>query len=719
MRPRSPLAHAILLVLAAPAPSTAAESPPESAALADIVVTATKREARLQDVPLSITALTGDELQRSGALRIEDYVGSVPGLAFASNGANSGVLSIRGISTSSLAGNTQSPVALYYDDVPALDPFAPLTVPDLQLFDVERVEVLRGPQGTLFGSGAMGGAIHVQTRAPDLAAFGGQVEIDGVSTSHGGTGGGASAALNLPIVSGTLAARLVAFGRREPGFVDSARYGSKDIDDQDNWGGRVRLRWQPTDSLTLDASARIEDARPDDAPYVPYGSTRPASQAFVPQPVPTRVTTYALDVRYELPDVSFTSVTHHNERQGRLARDFTPLIAALLGPLGVNGPAPVTAEGPSRTFGQEFRVASSGESAIQWLVGAIYLDNERIDIERLVVPGAGALLAPIGFPSDALFATDSVIDITEKALFGEVSWRFAPRWTATAGARTFRNTLAVDNRADGIINGGPSALARSKREHATTPKFALTFAPSADATIYVQAAKGYRVGQNNLSPASDPASGQPIPTGYGPDSLWNYELGAKLTSPDRRYRVAAAVYRIDWSDIQLQAASASGFAYIANAGRARSNGVELELAARPLPGLELALAASHVDTKLTRVPSNVAALAGDPLPGSAKWSIGDYATWTFAPDVNGYLRLDHRYVGRTYSDLNRPTALAYGNYHVVNLRLGARLFGLDAAVHVDNAADRFAYVSAVRIAGTANAVPLRPRTIGVSFACEF
>lgn len=719
MRTRSSLAHAVLIALGVPLAAHAAEPSAEAATLADIVVTATKREARLQDVPLSVTALSGDDLERIGAKRIDDYVAAVPGLAFASNGSNSGVLSIRGIATSALAGNTQSPVALYYDDVPALDPFAPLTVPDLQLFDVESVEVLRGPQGTLFGSGAMGGAIRVQTRAPDLSEMGGHFEVNGLATSHGGEGGGASAALNVPLIDGKLALRIVGFGRRDPGFVDNTRTGSSEINRQDSWGGRARVRWRPNEELTIDLRASVEDARPDDAPYIPYGSTKLQSTAFAPQPVGMRAETYALNVRYDLQRVSFTSVTHYNERSGRLSRDFTPLISAILGPLGVNGPAPVIVTGPSRTFGQELRVASAGASDLQWLLGAIYLDNRRVDIEGLTVQGAGAFLAPIGFPGDSLFDSFSTIDVTEKALFGEVSWRFAPQWTATLGARTFRNTLSFDSQANGIVNGGSTAIARSKHERATTPKFALSFAPTTDLTIYVQAAKGYRVGQNNLGPSVDPGSGQPIPTSYGPDSLWNYELGAKFTSPDRRYRAAATVYRINWSDIQLQAASASGFAYVANVGRARSNGAELEFAALPAPGVEIGLAASHVDAKITRVPSNVAALVGDPLPGSAKWTLGDYVSWTFAPAVNGYARIDHRYVGRAYSDLNRPTALEYGNYHVVNLRLGARVLGFDAALYADNVADRFAYVSAVKFAGSAYAVPLRPRTFGVSFAREF
>jgi len=145
--------------------------------LEEVVVTATKRAERLQDVPIAVTALTEEDLRRRGAERIEDYVAAVPGFSYASNGGNSGVLAIRGIATSTLAGNTQSPVALYLDDAPMLDSFAPLGIPDLQLFDVERVEVLRGPQGTLFGSGALGGAIWVQTRSPDLAQFEGGAQL--------------------------------------------------------------------------------------------------------------------------------------------------------------------------------------------------------------------------------------------------------------------------------------------------------------------------------------------------------------------------------------------------------------------------------------------------------------------------------------------------------------------------------------------------------------
>lgn len=687
--------------------------------LEEVVVTATKRAERLQDVPIAVTALTEEDLRRRGAERIEDYVAAVPGFSYASNGGNSGVLAIRGIATSTLAGNTQSPVALYFDDAPMLDSFAPLGIPDLQLFDVERVEVLRGPQGTLFGSGALGGAIRVQTRSPDLAQFEGGAQLHVRHVDDGALSYGASAAVNIPLVTDTLAVRLVGNYRLDGGYVDAARLGLAQANESRSAGGRMRLRWVPTERLTFDAIVNIQDDDPDDGAYVDYNGRRLTGSAFAPQPVTNETKLYQIAVNYDFGPLNLTSLSNYADRTTVVNRDFTSIILAALGPLGVSGPSPVSSTGPSKIFSQEFRLASDGEGAVRWLVGLYYLDGERGSEERLPNVGAGAILAPFGFPSDLLFTGSAVIDSTEKAVFGEVSWDFAPRWTATIGLRSFDNETRFDGTADGIVNGGFTRTTRVTTENATTPKIALAFKPAENVNLYAQGAKGYRVGQNNLTPVADPTSGLPIPTNFGPDSLWNYEVGMKASFLQKRLFVDTSIYWIDWDDIQLQASTASGFNYVDNVGQARSRGVELQLRALPSPSVEVGVAASFNDAEITDAAANAVAVRGDRLPGAAKSAFSEYLSWRFAPAVDGYLRIEHQYSGKAFSDLNNATALTFGDYHRFNLRVGGVWNQYEWMLSVNNLTNEDAYQSAVRLPIGASAVPLQPRSIGFSVRTEF
>jgi iron complex outermembrane receptor protein len=715
-RPAALLAGSVLACVAAAAEGTA---PSTAVALEEVVVTATKRPERLQDVPIAITALTEEELRRRGADRIEEYVAAVPGLSYASNGGNSGVLAIRGVATSTLAGNTQSPVALFYDDAPMLDSFAPLGIPDLQLFDVERVEVLRGPQGTLFGSGALGGAIRVQTRSPDPTRFEGGAQLHMRHVDDGALSYGASAAVNIPLVTDKLAIRLVGNYRLDGGYVDAARLGRAQANESRSAGGRMRLRWLPTERLTLDAIVNVQDDDPEDGAYVDYNGRKLTGNAFAPQPVTNDTKLYQLAVSYDFGAVTLTSLSNYADRTTVVYRDFTSIILGALGPLGVSGPSPVSSTGPSKILSQEFRLASDDEGSVRWLVGLFYLDGERGSEERLPNVGAGAVLAPFGFPSDLLYTGSAIIASEEKALFGEISWDFAPRWTATLGLRSFENETRFNGTADGIVNGGFTQTIRVTTENATTPKVALAFKPTESINFYAQGAKGYRVGQNNLGPVADPTSGLPIPANFGPDSLWNYEVGMKASFLQKRLFVDTSVYWIDWDDIQLQASSASGFNYVDNVGKARSRGVELQLRALPSENLEFGLAASFNDSEITDAAANAAAVRGDRLPGAAKSAFSEYVSWKFAPAFDGYLRVEHQYAGRAFSDLNNATALTFGDYHRFNVRLGGVWNRVEWMLSVNNLTNEDAYQSAVRLPIGPSAVPLVPRSVGFSVRTEF
>jgi outer membrane receptor protein involved in Fe transport len=262
---------------------------------------------------------------------------------------------------------------------------------------------------------------------------------------------------------------------------------------------------------------------------------------------------------------------------------------------------------------------------------------------------------------------------------------------------------------------------RATKEHSVTPKFVLSYKPSSELMLYAQAAKGYRIGQTGLAPPVDPVSGLPVPSIYGPDSLWNYEAGLKSTLAGGRLIFNAAAYYIDWKDIQLQNRSAAGFVYIVNAGKARSEGLEIEARFRPVENVELGTALSFNSTKLLSVEPGVIATVGDRLPGAPKFTAANYVEVHFnAPfGDGGWIRLDHQYFGKAYSDLNNSTALTFGDFNTFNARLGLDFGKAEAVLFVDNIGDSNGVQNAVFLPAGPSAVRLRPRTIGVTLRADF
>lgn len=707
----------LLFAGVAASPLAAAAAAPAST-VDEVVVTATKRAENVQSVPISITALGQQTLEKIGADKLDDYTRMAPGLVYASNGANSGTFEIRGVNTSTLAGNTQSPVAIYYDDLPALNSYAPLVTTDLRLFDVSRVEVLRGPQGTLFGSGALGGAIRVITNKPDASGFAAKTEATVSGTEDGEASYALSGMINAPLASDKLALRAVAYWRRDGGWVDNVATGEKDQNSSESYGGRVMLGAQLSERLHVLATVGYQHDDPDDAAYSFYAGPARQYDNLASQRAAQKGTTWNLVADYHADFADVTSSTTYVDQDQYIARDYSKVAA---GAFGLSGPGPIEIFGPSKVFAQELRIASPQDQRFRWLVGGFYMHNDRRVNEQLYMPGAGAVLAPFGFPSDYLFDAHDHILSSEEALFGEANFDLTPQLTLTAGARVFRNSLHVTDDADGIFAGGPSHVDRALDESSTTPRFVLSYKLTPQVMFYAQAAKGYRIGQTGLAPPVDPVSGLPVPSIYGPDSLWNYEGGVKSTLLDGKLTFNAAGYYIDWTDIQLQNRSAAGFVYIVNAGKARSQGLEIEARLRPTDNIELGTALSFNDTRLNSVAPGVIATVGDQLPGAPKFTAANYVEFHFAPPwgEGAWLRLDHQYFGKAYSDLNNSTALTFGDFNVFNARLGVDFGKVELVGFVDNIGDSNGRQNAVFLPAGPSAVRLRPRTFGVTARASF
>lgn len=674
-----------------------------------VVVTATKRSENVQAVPFGVTALSESDLAARGATSVEQAIAYVPSLNFSSNGTNAGAYSIRGVNTSAYVANTQSPVALYINDINILDPVYPKLSTNLNLFDVARVEVLEGPQGTLFGSGSLGGAVRVITNMPDASAFAEEAQATVTSVQGGGNGDGLNAMANMPLIDDTLALRVTGFYRHYAGWIDNTTRSQKNVNHALSEGGRAELGWQPTADLNIVATALFQDDRPHDSAYSFYANGKYQWDGVNRNTNHNRTNIYSVTGTDNLDWASLISITTYADRAEYVLGDFSQDASALMKHLV---PATVVDAGPSRTFSQEVRLTSQGDTRFKWLAGAIYIDNHRT-IDETITLMAGGVATPASI-------TDSRVGVREQAIFGEASYEMVPGLKLTVGARAFTNTLEVHQTIGGTFEI-PSSVFHKTDENAFTPKYNLSYEIAPGSMIYAQAAKGYRIGLVNTA-AADPISHQAIPLASSPDRLWNYELGTKNTFLDDRLIANLAIYHIDWSNIQLdQLTVPSGINYIANAGSAHVDGGELAVEYKPAPEWDVGGSLNILSSRLDQVAANVAARKGDRLPGSAPVNLVGYAQYTrpVGADMAIFARIDAKYVGSEYADLDNATSLTYGKYAGVDVRTGLDWSNYALTLFVENLADGDGKVSAFESLTMPVAIRQKPRTFGMTLDAKF
>jgi len=682
----------------------------DNTVVGEVIVTATKRSLSAQHVPFSLTVLSQPDLKARGAQTIEDAIGFVPGVSYTSNGTGAGAYTIRGVNTTTYVGGTQSPVAVYVDDIAVLDTNSPKITAVNSLFDVGRVEVLEGPQGTLFGSGSIGGAIRMITNKPNLDHY--EAETEDTLSDTKGAGGlnyDVNAMVNMPLVQDKLGLRLVGYYDQEAGWVDNTARNQSDVNHSVTEGGRAELKFTPTDDFTVLGTAIWNSERPHDSDWSFYNNTQYKWNGLITNADYDRANIYSVTGTYNLHWASLTSITTYDDQYENVQADFSADIKALL---HLSIPSPVNDLGPSRTFSQEVRLASPDSGPFKWLVGAYYSDNKKTTTEPIDVPGSGALLH---VSSDIVSLSNDIEEVREEAVFGEVSYDILPKLTATVGLRVFQDKLSKNQTIGGTLQP-PSSAISNDNESSATPKFNLTYNVSPTSLIYGQIAEGYRIGQSNPA-AVDPISHQVIPGSSRPDSLWNYELGEKSTFLNGRLLINADVYYIDWSNIQLNELTVpSGISFIGNAGEAHIEGAELEVRGRLTQAWEAGLSLSLNDAHLVSVNPTVTATKGDQLPGSAPETVVLFTEYThpLAGDASLFGRVDARWTGLEYSNLKNATSLTYGDYWALNLRGGVKWSRYEATAFVDNALDGEGKIAAISALGQSVAIRQRPVTVGLT-----
>ncbi len=703
-----------------------------AAKLDEIVVTATKRQESVQDVSAGISVLTTADIQRQGLDDFESFVRTMPGITLNQQIRNRAVLNIRGISTSVIGGNTQDPVAVYINETPVTDTFGAQMQPDLRLFDVERIEVLRGPQGTLFGSGSLGGTVRVITKQPGTDRLEAAGRVDFGVTEGGFTRERYDAMVNVPLVQDQLAVRVVGYVRNEDGWVENIRTGA--FNDTKDWGGRASLRWTPTAAFSANLGVIHQDSDPRDSDSWNPALGRYKKSAAIGEGRPAEFTNYSLNLEYAIADFAnlVSASTYQTSDTGVFSDGGDAFLAgsALLSKF-----TPWT----SKFFTQELRLVSNSSSKLEWVLGAFYIDRKTDSNFVLEYPGLDQLFFGL-LPNDSLFESRIHTASEELAGFGNVSYLVGERWKVSGGLRVFKTKVDYSEPQRKTLSFTTfdfvtTSFANRGEATSSTWRAGLAYLPSADSQIYANVSKGFRIGQvnPNLGPSVVDPGDVVIPSTYDPDTTLNYEVGIKSAWQDGRIIANLAAYYIDWRDIQLNAVRTSDrLSFITNAGKAVSKGLELELRSRPTRALDLALSVALQDSEITQISaadslrSGVA--KGDELPGSVDLQLAGSVQYSWSAYANKemYVRLDAQYVGSSLNGFSLQartglpsTTLATNEaYENVNLAVGLVADRWELAVYGENMTDNDSFI--LKNGFSTNSInTLRPRTGGIRFSYHY
>ncbi len=800
------LASLSLLALATTPPAAAQDAPKDSYDGNEIIVTATKRDASLQDVPFSINAQTEQAIERANASTVEDLSRNVAGLTVQNLGPGQSQVSVRGVSAGQIARDqpgVKEQVGVYLDEsVVSLSLFTP----DLDLFDLNRVETLRGPQGTLFGSGSVGGTLRYITNQPNLDRIEGKIEGNVNLVDGDDFGGHLKGAINLPL-SANLAMRAVGYYTRYAGFIDALREGggtSEDVNSGERYGGRFSLLWQPAENLSITPRFVYQKVKTDgfnrQEVYNLYANqfttTRPQvafrerqQYLLLDEAFEDEVKLFDLTMNYDGDTVGVTSVTTYTDRDILVSRDASALTGSVSSDLGFPDagillPSNLVDTTGVKQFTQEVRVNSAGDGPFQWLIGGYYANVKRDYTQRLPTPGYDAFTnqffinacnadpddcgpggVPLtaadianGFGPDSPYNADIPYDLSQIAIFGEVSYDFTDRLTATVGGRYYAFDESRRFVSGGLFPNGDNARDKTSST-GFSPRLLLSYDIADGITLNAQASKGFRLGGvndplnlplcdggNAGGPDAGTFGGRPR---YDDETLWNYEGGVKAQFGGITFNAAGFYTKIN--NLQVTADAGSCSSRIVFNADAHTMGLEFELSASPFTGLDLGLSGSYVeaefDSTLTRPNGTVieGIRNGNRLPSVPKFQMAANATYSFpidpSSDTNAFVTASFQHVGSRYTQPgdqeNNPRTFEHGftfggapigsattldlklpDYQLVNLGAGIEFPDeLEISVYVNNLLDENALLAFDRERGGRARLGFatnQPRTFGVT-----
>jgi iron complex outermembrane receptor protein len=720
----------LALVPALPARPAAAQEPAPPADQADqsekpptdekvteeITVTATLREEKVQDVPFSVAAPTEEELRERGVESIEGIAQTTPGFTVQNLGPGQSQIAMRGVSSGQIVRDqpgVKEQVGVYLDDSGIS---LSLFTPDIDLFDMSRVEVLRGPQGTLFGAGSASGTMRYITNQPRIGQRETVAEVTANSVTDGELGGSAKVAVNTPL-GDTTALRLTAFYNKFGGFIDAVQPNlsvKEDVNGGDRTGARLALRMEPNDRLSVTPRVLYQKVEMDgwnreDAFNIlanPYTTTRPAvdldeREQFtqIGEPFTDEFLLADLNVGYSFGKLALTSITSYTDRDVLVVRDAGALTSSITGgsiglPENVYTlDAPLDDATTAKVWTQELRLAGTHDR-LNWLTGIFYSTMDRDYAQSLLVSGFESLTGiptagRFGAPRDVLFFSDLSYSMDQFALFGEGTWAVNDRIDLTGGLRYYDFQEDRTQTFDGIF-ADPGTSKGSTSATGLAPRLIASFDIKEGTKLNAQVSKGFRLGGIN-DPLNVPLCTPADLVTFGGQSewkdeeIWNYEVGTKSTLGGGRTTFNVSAYYMDIENLQATVtAGTCSSRVIFNVPKARSTGIELEWAAAPTDNFDFTVSANYGNSELrstltsTDAAGNVQVVAGiksgNRLPTVPEFQGAATATWQWAMRQSwlGYLTGTYQYIGSRFTQIG-DQAPGFG---IVNLNsFGANTIG--------------------------------------------
>jgi iron complex outermembrane receptor protein len=734
----------LILTSTALAVSTAFAAEKDNAqdAVQQVVVTAQKRAQTTIDVPQSMSVVSGDTLEKEQANSFADYIKLIPNLQLVQSTPGAGRLVLRGLDT----GGVSSTVAVYMDETPFGSSSGlvngAVLAGDFDTFDMARVEVLRGPQGALYGASSLGGLVKFVTNTPETDHFLMRARVGAAAVDGGGTAYRTNLVVNTPL-SDTLAFRVSGSYDKQPGYIDSIGTAGSDraddINSSRNYGGRASLMYTPSKDLSLRLTAVAQNILADAPSTIEsdpqtlamlYG--RPTQSQFVPQYRNVNYRVYNATLNWNLGPASLTSSTSYSTQRQSFREDATTNLSALVeGALGVANEMYLGQQTNLKKVTQELRLSSNQPGMFDWLAGVYYTDEDGAILQGYTAVAPGTLTPLTGLPLLADLSLNS--KYREYAAFANTTVHFNERYDLDLGGRYSNNKQDARQIGDGILAGGAADDSARSSEHVFTWSVAPKLKFDDRNAVYVRAAKGFRPGGPNVLPPNPPPG---TPTTYQSDTVLSYEVGFKSLSKDGTLSFDVSAFHIDWKDIQLLAV-VNGFGVNTNGVGAKANGVEFSSTWRPVRNLRLTANGAYNNAKLDGSTSElVGGISGDRLPFSPKYSIGlsgDYR-WTVGDTMPAYAGVSLRHVAEQSASFDNDFRVANGrqrevpSYNVVDAHVGIELGSWTLEAYGKNLGNSRAITSTSSL--TANGFNLypngaistgliTPRTIGLTLTKEY
>lgn len=712
--PQTVKVTAILPPSPPPAPIRAAalQEPAESAAPEEIMITSTKRMVAADRLAAAVSVVTADQFGNNGLTDVGDTVGAIAGMSMTNLGPGRDKILLRGLSDGTFTGRTQSTVGTYLDELP-VNSNAP--DPDLRLTDVEAVEVVRGPQSALYGSGAMSGLYRIVTRKPDPDGFASTLSISNAWTESAAGSRSADAMLNVPMADGRAAFRLVGYGDLEGGYLGNSDLKESDVDRTTREGGRAALSAKLGDNWTVMAAGTVQTLNSADAQYT-VGDAGLNRANRVSESNQNDFGQGSLSIIEEGSWGRLSSSTGyvlHN-----FADQYDASAALSLFDDDNSADIGVYDERSQIDMMVEDLVASSAPDSgpLQWLVG-IY---GAATVER----STDILFSrkPTSTATQLRYQENRRDRLNELAPYAELNWLITDGWSITGGARLFDATLRTTSEVTLPAPNQSRDLLKNGRYDGWTPKLSVQYDFESGAMVYALYSEGYRPGGFNAGGIATPST---APATYSPDRLRNSEIGAKSKFWDGAIELRTALFRDLWQDVQTDQYLNSGLSYTTNVGDARVLGWENELVLRPLPGLSLSLNDLYDTARLTKAAPSFSGLITSGLPGIPNLSFGSMLSYETPIDEDFTLLMggEAGYIGRSRLTFQSALSPTMGGYFTGRLTAGVKSADWRLLAILDNPAntqgDTFAFGNPFSFGQVRQITPLRPRTLSLSLSHNF